>query len=158
MLCTKENFDFSSSCLKDPRRRSYVPVGKKKKTLAPNIMSIRKGIAPTHPDCTRATKLSLQSTLKLPREGGLVGIVEIDNTSNAKERCDESANHDQAWTGRSPSVLPRRKHAENIVVFVYRFTKVSSLLGIPPVGVGITELSLDSRGVDVAAILYCTQV
>lgn len=116
-------------------------------------MSIRKGIAPAHPDCSRTTKLSLQSTLKLPREGGLVGIVKINKTSNAKERCDESANHHKARASRRPSVLPRREHAENIVVFVYRLTKVPSLLGIPPVGVGVTKLSLDSRGIDIAAIL-----
>ncbi len=46
-----------------------------------------------------------------------------------------------------------REHAQDIVVFMDRFSKVPSLLLVPPVGVGVAELAGDGWGVDVAAIL-----
>ena len=49
-------------------------------------------------------------------------------------------------------ILFRGKHAKNIVVFVYRLAVVAAFLLVPPVGVGITELARDCRGIDVAAI------
>jgi hypothetical protein len=39
------------------------------------------------------------------------------------------------------------------VVLVHRLAKVPPLLLVPPVGVGIAELALDARRVDVAAVL-----
>ena len=50
-------------------------------------------------------------------------------------------------------VAVRRKHAEDIIVFMDGFPVVPSLLLIPPIGVGVTELARYCWGVDVAAIL-----
>jgi hypothetical protein len=54
---------------------------------------------------------------------------------------------------RNPSVLVWRKQAHLVVVLVDRLSVVPPLLLIPPVRVGVTELPLDGRRVDVAAVL-----
>lgn len=108
----------------------------------------------TYSNGTGATKLLLQSTFEFAGVCGLVGIVEVDESGDTEEGSDKGANHDEAGARRGPGVLPGRKDAEHIVVLVDGLTKVSSLLGIPPLGVGITVLSLDARGVDVAAVLF----
>lgn len=50
-------------------------------------------------------------------------------------------------------VLLRRKHAEDVVVFVDWFAIISSFLFVPPVGIWVPELALLGRWIDVAAIL-----
>lgn len=50
-------------------------------------------------------------------------------------------------------VFFRRKHAEDVVVFVDWFTIVSSFLFVPPVGIWVPELALLGRWIDVTAIL-----
>lgn len=45
-----------------------------------------------------------------------------------------------------------REHAENIVVFVEGFAEVATFLFVPPVGVGVAELTFFGWGVDVAAV------
>ena len=49
-------------------------------------------------------------------------------------------------------VLLWRKHAKNIIVFMYRLTVIAPFLLVPPVGVGISELTGDPGGVDVAPV------
>ena len=49
-------------------------------------------------------------------------------------------------------VLLWRKHAKNIIVFMYRLTVIAPFLLIPPVGVGISELTGDPGGVDIAPV------
>ena len=49
-------------------------------------------------------------------------------------------------------ILMGRKHAKDIIVFMYRLTVIAPFLLIPPVGVGISELAGDPRGVDVATV------
>lgn len=56
-------------------------------------------------------------------------------------------------SGCKMGVLLRGEHAENVVVFMDRFTIIASLLFIPPVGIWVTELALFGGWVDVAAIL-----
>lgn len=51
------------------------------------------------------------------------------------------------------SVLLWGEYAQDIVVFVNRFSKVPSLLLIPPVGVGVAQMAGYGWGVDVAAVL-----
>lgn len=121
--------------------------------LANRVQVLVAGAAIAYPNGSRATQLPFQATLKLARESRLVGIVEVHDTSNTEERGNESADHHEAGAGRCPGILPRRKDTEDIVVLVDWFTKVSSLLRVPPVAIRVAELSLDSRGVDVAAVL-----
>ena len=51
------------------------------------------------------------------------------------------------------SILVRREHAVNVIVLVDRFTVVAAFLLVPPVGVGITELTLFRRRIDISTIL-----
>lgn len=50
-------------------------------------------------------------------------------------------------------VFVRGEHAEDILVFVHGFPKVAALLLVPPVGVGVPELTLLGRGVGVTSVL-----
>jgi hypothetical protein len=59
----------------------------------------------------------------------------------------------QALCIANVGVFMGREQTENIVVLVYRLAKVSSLLLVPPVGIGIAKLSGHSGRVYVAAIL-----
>lgn len=107
----------------------------------------------TYPHSSGATQFALQTTFKLSRKRNGIGVVEIDKASDTEEDGKEGADHDQTRAGGGPGVLPRREDAQQIVVLVNGLAKVSALLRVPPVGAGITELALDSRRVDVAAVL-----
>lgn len=54
-------------------------------------------------------------------------------------------------------VLLRTEDVKDIVVFVKRFAKVSSLLFVEPVAVGISECPLQARGVGIVAVLRRNQ-
>lgn len=47
----------------------------------------------------------------------------------------------------------RAEGCQNIVVFVNRLSEVASVLRIPPLAVGVTELALLGRRIDIAAVL-----
>lgn len=102
---------------------------------------------------SRAAQLSLQAILKLSGEGNSVRVVEIHSSWNSKENGDECSNHDQTGSCSSPRIVPWREDTQRIVILVNRLTKVSSLLRVPPGGIGVAELSLNLRWVDVASIL-----
>lgn len=107
----------------------------------------------TYPHSSGATQLSLQTILKLSGVSNHIGVVEVHDAGDAEEDSNEGANHDQAGAGGGPGVLPGGEDAQQIVILVDGLAKVSSLLGIPPVAVGVTELSLDCGRVDVATVL-----
>jgi hypothetical protein len=50
-------------------------------------------------------------------------------------------------------ILFRREHAQNVVIFMDRFTIVTSFLFVPPIAVGVAKLALHAGWVDVASIL-----
>ena len=50
-------------------------------------------------------------------------------------------------------ILPEREHSHDIIVLMNRFTEIAPLLLVPPVGIRIPELSLDSWRIEVAAVL-----
>jgi len=56
-------------------------------------------------------------------------------------------------SGSEMRVFLRRKHAEDIIIFMNWLAIVSPLLFVPPVGIWIAELALFGRWIDVAAIL-----
>lgn len=107
----------------------------------------------TYPRGSGATQLSLKATLKRSGVGGRIGVVEVDQSGDAEEDGEKGADHDQTGSGGGPGVLPGRKDTQHIVILVDGLAKVSSLLGIPPSAVGVTELTLDGGWVDVAAVL-----
>lgn len=51
------------------------------------------------------------------------------------------------------SVLLRAENSQDIIVFVNRLSKVTSLLLIPPLGIGVAELAFDSGRVGVVSVL-----
>lgn len=53
-------------------------------------------------------------------------------------------------------VLLRAENAQDIIVFMNRLSKVTSLLLIPPLGIGVAELALDSGRVGVVSVLRRT--
>jgi hypothetical protein len=107
----------------------------------------------TYPDSTRATQFNLQATLKLSRVRRLVRVGQLDRKANAQEDHDECANLHETLAWLDPSVLVRAKHSHNIVILVDRLAIVPPLLLVPPVGVRVSELTLDARGVLVATVL-----
>lgn len=50
-------------------------------------------------------------------------------------------------------MLLQTEHAQNVIVFVNRFSEVASLLLVPPIAIRVSELPRLPRRVDVAAIL-----
>lgn len=110
----------------------------------------------TYPNSSRTAQFLQQTVLELTRIRDLVGVRELDAVAETEEGNDEGANLGKTLAGRDPSVFVRRKHAQEIVVLVHGLAKVATLLGVPPLGVGIAKLALDARGVDVAAVLRTT--
>ncbi len=51
-------------------------------------------------------------------------------------------------------VVFQRENTQDLIVFMYRFAKVPSLLLVVPIAIGIAVLSLDRRGVDVVVVLH----
>lgn len=115
------------------------------------MYNLRAGL--TYPCGSGATQLSLKATLKLSGIGGRIGVVEVDESGDAHEDSDKGADHDQTGPSGGPGVLPGGEDTQHIVILVDGLAKVSSLLGIPPGAVGVTELTLDSGWVNVAAVL-----
>lgn len=107
----------------------------------------------TYPRCTCAPELSLQSVLKLAREGRPVGISRLDDVADAQEGGDEGRDLDQALARADPGVLVRREDAQLVIVLVAGFAVVSPILLVPPVAVRVAELSLDWGGLNVASVL-----
>lgn len=154
MLCTNETFYdclCCVDCFKGLRRLPCVPV-KGNNTLV--VESRSQSACKTYSNSVRAAELSLQTTFEFSGVSGLIGVVEVDQAADSTESSNESSNHGEARTGCCPGVFVRREHAEHIVVFVDGFTEVSTLLGIPPVGVGVAELTLNSGRVNVTTVLY----
>jgi hypothetical protein len=50
-------------------------------------------------------------------------------------------------------IIFQSEYAQNLVVFVNRFAKVTSFLLVVPVAIRIAVLSLDSRWVDISSVL-----
>lgn len=110
----------------------------------------------THPRRTRAPKLPLQSTLKLARERRPIRVRRLDDVADAQEGGDEGCDLDEALARADPGVLVRREDAHLVVVLVAGLAIVPPLLLVPPVAVGVAELSLDWGGLDVASVLFDT--
>ena len=45
-----------------------------------------------------------------------------------------------------------RKHAKDIIILMYGLAVIATFLLIPPVGVGVTKLAGNCRGVEVATV------
>lgn len=50
-------------------------------------------------------------------------------------------------------VLLEREYSQDILILMDRLSKISSFLLVRPVGIGVSELSLDRRRVDVTTVL-----
>lgn len=111
----------------------------------------------TYPRGARAAQLPLQASLEFTRIRRPVWIFHIDDSADPQKNGDEGANHDQTRTSLGPCVVVRGEDSENIVILVDGLAKVSSLLGVPPVGIWISVLALDTGRINVAAILYFTE-
>lgn len=107
----------------------------------------------THPRCTRAPELSLQSVFKLARERRPVRVCRLDHVADAQKGGDEGSDLDEAPPWADPGVLVRREDAQLVEVLVAGFAVVPPILLVPPVAVGVAELSLDWGGLDVASVL-----
>lgn len=100
-----------------------------------------------------STQLLLQPVRKCPRYSRPIRIREVNRSAKCSYRRNKAAHQDKAKAWLVMCVLFGRKNAHDIVVFVHWLAIIASFLLVPPVGVGITELALDWRRIDVAAIL-----
>lgn len=77
----------------------------------------------------------------------------MNDSHKTEDSGDEAADLEDsdAWSG--VGVLEWGEHSQNIVVFMKWLAVVTTLLLVPPVGVWIAELALNSRWVDIAAVL-----
>lgn len=107
----------------------------------------------TYPDCPVTSQLLVQPARKLPWCTRLIGICEGDGEKQPGDCRDECGHHDCALAWCRPCVLFWREDAQNVIVLVARLAKVALLLLVPPVGIGISELSLLKRRVDIATVL-----
>lgn len=77
----------------------------------------------------------------------------MDDSHKTEDSGDEAANLKDSDARSGVSVLKWSEHSQDIVVLVKWLAVVTTLLLIPPVGVWIAELALNSRWVDIAAVL-----
>ncbi|KAL8933278.1 MAG: hypothetical protein Q9211_005870, partial [Gyalolechia sp. 1 TL-2023] len=66
----------------------------------------------------------------------------------------EASQQQEPSAGGEMRVFVGGEDAEDVVIFVDGFPEVAPFLLVPPVGVGVAELALLGRRLDVAAILY----
>lgn len=107
-----------------------------------------------HPQCTRTSKLFLQTTLERPRCTRPVRICRVDSKAESTNTAQEEGPHGHAHLSSHDIVLFQREHAHDIFIFVDWFTEIPSLLLVGPVAVGVSILSLDSWRVDIATVLH----
>lgn len=108
---------------------------------------------PTYRNSMRSTELLLQTIRVCLRSTRLVRIVKADNTAEAEEGHNESAELEETFASRDVGILLGTENAQNFVLFVNWFAEVTSLLLIPPVAIGVSEGTLHTGRVLVAAIL-----
>lgn len=101
----------------------------------------------------RASKLLLQAIRESPGNARLVGVELGHDSTQTKNGCDEASDLEQALARGDVGVLLRTEDTENIVLLVNGFTKVPSLLLVPPAAIGVSELTLHTGRVLVVAIL-----
>jgi len=106
-----------------------------------------------YPDSQRPAELGFESIWKCPGDTNLIGIEEASYASQTEHTDDKCSEQHSTPSRREVGVLFRSEDSKNIVIFVDWFAVVTSLLLVPPVAVGVTELSLDGGRVDVPAIL-----
>lgn len=102
---------------------------------------------------TWPSEFSVQSPRKRPRCTRLIRVNWIDSHAQPHDRRYETSQQKEALCRLEVRVLFRREHAQDIVVLVHGLAVVAPLLLVPPVGVGVTELALLGRRVDVATVL-----
>lgn len=107
----------------------------------------------TYRDSVRTAQLLLQSVDVDLGNAGLVGVVEADNTAQAKESCHEHSEVTESPAGADMRVLLGTEDTENFVVLMDRLAEVALLLLVPPSAIRISELTLHAGRVLVVAIL-----
>lgn len=112
----------------------------------------------TYQQSTRTSQLLLQSIGEGSWNTWLVWVVEAYDTAETQECSDEAAQVEQALARGDMSVLFRTEYTQDIIILVDRLSKVASFLLIPPVTVGVSELTLHTRGIRVNAALYTNGV
>jgi len=111
------------------------------------------GVLVIYPQCPRSTKLPVESAFEFAGKRRFVRVGNLDHAHDPSKDQYDSQYLNGAFARLDPRVLVRREHAQHVVVLVHRFAKISALLLVPPVGVWIAKLPLDSWGIDVAAVL-----
>lgn len=111
----------------------------------------------TYGDSAGAAKFSIKTTRECSRDSGLVGIELTDDAHEDKDRADEGTEEDGAEAGLEVRVGLGGEEAESVVVLVDGLAKVTTLLLVPPIAVGVTEGALDCRRVYVAAVLFTSR-
>jgi hypothetical protein len=80
-------------------------------------------------------------------------VIDIDDPAQHSNARDESGHQDSAPAWCEMCVFLGGKDAEDVVVLMDWLAVVSTLLWVPPVGVGVALRALDGWRVDVAAVL-----
>lgn len=99
-----------------------------------------------------STELLLQAVGESPRCAGLVRAKVVGDGGEATEDSPEAAKQDPAPVSLEVGVFFRGEDGKDVVVLVEGFAVVAAFLLVPPVAVGVAELTLDSRRVDIAAV------
>lgn len=107
----------------------------------------------TYYHSTRASQFLLHSIREGSRDCWPVRIVEFDSSDDAQEARHKDSKVEESLARTGMGVLLRTEDTQDIVVFMDRFSKVPPLLFIPPVAVGISELTLHTGRVGVVTIL-----
>jgi hypothetical protein len=108
----------------------------------------------THQKGIRATQLLVQAVWECPGSTRLVGIEKADYTAESEKSYDESTELEQALAGGHMGILLGTENAQNFVLLMDGFAKVSPFLLVPPVAVRVSECTLDAGRVLVATVLY----
>lgn len=107
----------------------------------------------TYPHRTGTSELAFETTLKLARIRLNIRVCHLDADQYTQKGNNECAEHDGTLARSRPCVLVGREHAVEVEVLVDRLAKVPPLLLVPPVSVGVAELTLDRERVDISAVL-----
>jgi hypothetical protein len=107
----------------------------------------------THRKSIWASELLLQTVGESPRNGRLVRVEEAHSPTEPEECHDESTKLQQTFASSHMGILLRTENSQDFILLVNWLAEIPPLLLVPPVGIGVSELALDSGRVLVAAIL-----
>lgn len=108
----------------------------------------------THQQRPFSAQLPIQPTRKGPLHRRLIRIIQADNPTETGHNTDKASQEEEPLSSGEMGVFVGGEHAQDVVIFVYGFPKVSTLLLVPPVAVGVAELALLRGWVGVTSVLY----